>query len=252
MNPLKHKSNMKDGRSPASLHSNFFSSLKQVEKRLKFENPEKKSSISPSPLLQSNKLLTEEESLSSPLHLHFDQSNNNNNQSLNALQESGEPPEAFLSCSLLFPPTQQNPPQTNALHQPETINDTENYAIGDIGELIELLGLSNCEGGEEERGDCCGGGSGIGGGSCRCQGGFYEKIVGVKGPKCGKEVERLEGWIKCFMNGGGEGSIEPFRLAHLLLGKAAFVSDGADHGFGGLEFPSTVGDFLLKDPPPTD
>ncbi|CAL9015803.1 unnamed protein product [Prunus brigantina] len=243
---------MGDARPPASLHSNFFSSLKQVEKRLKLENPSQKSTISPSPLLESSKLLTED-SLSSPLYLHLDQPSNNH--SSNTLQDSSEPPQAFLSCSPLFPPTQENPPQPNALHHSKTINDTEASSVNDIEQLIQLLGLSHCQEGEGERAGLelkGGDGSGFGGNSCHCEGGFYEKIVGVKGPKCGKEVERLEGWINYFLNGGGEGSIEPFRLAHLLLGKAAFVSEGADHGFGGLEFPSTIGEFLLNDPPPTD
>jgi hypothetical protein len=39
---------------------------------------------------------------------------------------------------------------------------------------------------------------------------------------------------------------EPLRLAHLLLGKAAFISDGS---FAGLDFPSTIQEFLHTDPP---
>lgn len=27
---------------------------------------------------------------------------------------------------------------------------------------------------------------------------FFDKVVKVKGPKCRKEVERLDGWIKFF------------------------------------------------------
>ncbi|KAK9936723.1 hypothetical protein M0R45_013551 [Rubus argutus] len=194
---------MGDGRPSKSLHFKFFSSLKQVEKRLKLENPYEQStpSPSPSPLLESNKSLTE--SLSSPIYLDLDHSNNNNHQSSSTLQESSEAPEAFLSCSPQFLPT-----QPNAQHYPKTTNDTDADSVDDI-----------------------------------------EHIVGVKGPKCGKEVERLEGWINYFLNGDGEGKIEPFRLAHLLLSKAAFVSEGADHGFGGLDFPSTIGDFLCNDPP---
>lgn len=87
-------------------------------------------------------------------------------------------------------------------------------------------------------------------GSCHCEGGFYAQIAGVKGPKCGKEVERLEGWINYFLNGGEEkGIVEPLRLSLLLLGKAAFVSGGRDFGFGGLDFPSAIEDFLMNDPP---
>lgn len=116
---------------------------------------------------------------------------------------------------------------------------------------MELLGLSDCgdkeEEGERRRvglGDC------ISDNSCDCQGGFYARIVGVQGPKCKKEVERLEGWIEYFMNGcGAEEKREPLRLAYLLLGKASFVSEGADGGCAGLEFPSTIKDFLMNDPP---
>lgn len=96
--------------------------------------------------------------------------------------------------------------------------------------------LKGCQG--------CGGRDG-GCDSCHCEDGFYSKIVGVKGPRCGKEVERLEGWINYFLNGGAEERIEPLRLSHLLLGKAAFVFDG------GFEFPSSIEDFLLNDPPTT-
>lgn len=109
--------------------------------------------------------------------------------------------------------------------------------------MIRLLGLLDEEDDDKEES----GGSGCN--SCHCEGGFYSKIVGVKGPKCGKEVKRLDGWIKYFR----EGHKEPLRLAHLLLGKRVFVSadgDGNDDdGFGGLEFPSTIQEFLHTDPP---
>lgn len=78
---------------------------------------------------------------------------------------------------------------------------------------------------------------------------FYDKIVKVKGPRCKKEVERLDGWIKYFLNNNDNGgkALEPFRLAHLVLAKAAFVSGDGDGD--GLEFPSTVDEFLQNDPP---
>lgn len=80
-----------------------------------------------------------------------------------------------------------------------------------------------------------------------CDNGFLDKIVGVKGPKSVKELERLDGWIKEFLKGEKK---EPFRLAHLLLGKAAFMhSDDDCDGFGGLVFPSTIDEFLLNEPP---
>lgn len=101
---------------------------------------------------------------------------------------------------------------------------------------MELLGLSDSKDDDQQR---------VGG----CDEGFYAKIVGVKGPKCDKEVKRLEGWIKYFSNGSGKDErIEPLRLAHLLLGKAAFFSGDSD-GYGGLEFPSTLNEFLCNDPP---
>ncbi|KAJ1389726.1 hypothetical protein SESBI_38065 [Sesbania bispinosa] len=76
-----------------------------------------------------------------------------------------------------------------------------------------------------------------------------KQIVGVEGPKCRKEVLRLDGWIKHFLNGDGVEKQEPLRLAHLLLGKAAFISEGADFGGLELEFPSTIQEFLHTDPP---
>ncbi|KAI8001385.1 hypothetical protein LOK49_LG09G01164 [Camellia lanceoleosa] len=92
------------------------------------------------------------------------------------------------------------------------------------------LGLKNC-------GETCG---------YEC--GFYSKMIGVKGPKCVREMRRLEAWIKYFLNDGGEGRREPLRLTHLLLGKAAFLSECGD-GFGRFEFPSTIAEFLQNDPP---
>ncbi|KAM6552167.1 hypothetical protein CsatB_001975 [Cannabis sativa] len=209
-----------------SLHSNFFSSLKQVEKRLKLEEEQQSQSQS---------------SLSSPIYLHFDQSNHNN-QNSSTPQQSSELPQQFLSCSPDFP-----------LPKP-----TQSDSVCDIEKLIQLLGLSeNCsnerqeEEIEKEEEEVS---------SCHCENGFYSKIAQVKGPKCGKEVERLEGWIRYFLNGGGNDGkvkIEPFRLSLLILGKASFVSQGGvdddddDSVFGGLEFPSTIEEFLLNDPPPT-
>lgn len=71
-----------------------------------------------------------------------------------------------------------------------------------------------------------------------CDGGFYRKIAGLKGPKSLKELERLEGWIKHFLNSEER---EPFVSAHLLFAKAAlWHSDDNCDGFGGLEFPSTL------------
>lgn len=40
--------------------------------------------------------------------------------------------------------------------------------------------------------------------SCKCEGGFYEKIVGFKGPKCEVEVERMDNWIRHFVENDEE------------------------------------------------
>ncbi|KAI8525808.1 hypothetical protein RHMOL_Rhmol13G0259200 [Rhododendron molle] len=230
---------------PPSLHSTFFSSLKQVEKRLKLENPSQSST--PSPPRPQETCNTQIESLSSPIYLNFDQPNNSSSSNINHLSslQSSDPPREFLSCSLDFPQTHENPPPPATVQDPQTIDRT---AADDIELLIQLLGLSDCE--EENRfglGSKNGGGVG---GSCGHECGFYSKIVGVKGPKCGKEVQRLEGWIKHFKNDGGDGRREPLRLAHLLLAKAASRSlpEGSDD-FGEIEFPATVEEFLNHDPP---
>ncbi|KAJ7000127.1 hypothetical protein D5086_008278 [Populus alba] len=215
-------------------HNNFFSSLRQVEKRLKLENPT---------TVETNC----EESLSTPLYLHTDQEPINNNSLTSSNEESSEPPLAFLSPSL------QSSPKTSHFY-PKIIKESKTNDIDDIQHLIQLLGLSGIRErnpGHQEEDDvnervCVG--VGVGGGDCcGCEGGFFEKIVGVKGPKCEKEVERLEGWIRYFLGDGGEESREPLMLAFLLLGKAAYELEGADGG--GLDFPSTIEEFLKLDPP---
>ncbi|KAK7319294.1 hypothetical protein RJT34_04013 [Clitoria ternatea] len=209
-----------------SSHSNFFSSLKQVEKRLKLEQT--------SPI--ESEIARGSSSLSSPMFLHMDQSSGVHNF---PTQDSSEPPQAFLSVSQEFPPTHHF---DHITHINEAQNDDDDDDDDDIVQLMQLLGLS-VEQVEQRDGfddDC---------NSCHCEGGFYSKIVGLEGPKCKKEVLRLDGWIKHFMNGGDGEKLEPLRLAHLLLGKAAFVSESGDGGFEGLEFPSTIQQFLHTDPP---
>ncbi|XP_031279692.1 uncharacterized protein LOC116138102 [Pistacia vera] len=222
---------------PPSRHSSFFSSLKQVEKRLKLEEQTQHPSSSQPVQESDSKFTSSTESLGSPIYLQFDQTHNNS-----TLQESGnsEAPQAFLSLSPEFPrSTQQSPPQIN----PTTTQDQESNDVDDIKMLMQLLGISDHfeerNEKEEDRGGV--------GNCCECEGGFYEKIIGVKGPKCEKEVERLEGWIKYFL-GSCKGE-EPLRLAYLLMGKAAFALDRDECGFGGLEFPSTIDGFLKNDPP---
>lgn len=213
-------------------HNNFFSSLRQVEKRMKLENPT---------TVETNY----EESLSTPLYLHTDQEPINNNSLASSNEESSEPPLPFLSPSL------QSSPKTSHFY-PKIIKESKTNDIDDIQHLIQLLGLSDIRERNrrhQEEDDvnervCVGGG---GGECCGCEGGFFEKIVGVKGPKCEKEVERLEGWIRYFLGDGGEERREPLMLAFLLLGKAAYELEGADGG--GLDFPSTIEEFLKLDPP---
>lgn len=223
-----------------------------MEKRLKLEHSSqtKPSTLEPSKRLEINNSSLEE-SLSLPIYIYLDQSNDN--QISPTLQESSELPQAFLSCSPQFPPTHENPLHPNGLdHQEnENENENENEAVDDIQQLIQLLGLSDYEQKLEGKKVEVERRVGFGCGSCHCEGGFYLKIAGVTGPKCGKEVERLESWIKYFLIGGcgEENGIEPLRLALLLLGKAAFVSGGGDCGFGGLDFPSAIEDFLMNDPP---
>lgn len=210
---------------PSSHHSHFFSSLKRLEKRLKLDTP---SDLPPPPKQQQCVVETSTESIGSPLYL--------NSLPLPAttasdLQES-EVPQEFLSNSPDFAPTQvEYPPQ-------ESKGKVEENGVDDIDMLMQLLGLSDCEGGGSQRV----------GQKLGCDDGFFGEIVGVKGIKSRKELERLDGWIKHFLNGEKERR-EPLRLAHLLLGKAAFLHSMDSDEFEGLEFPSTIDEFLQNDPP---
>ncbi|KAG5029209.1 hypothetical protein AAZX31_05G118100 [Glycine max] len=205
-----------------SSHSNFFSSLKQVEKRLKLDQTLQ-------PAIESQ---IQESTLGSPIFLQ------SSGSQICPSQDSSEPPQAFLSVSQEFPTINQDPSHSQTDHITSANEAEDNDDDDDIEQLMQLLGLSEVK--EQRDGDF------DEGDSCHCDGGFYAKIVGVEGPKCRKEVLRLDGWINHFMNGGGEEKQEPLRLAHLLLGKSAFVSDGA---FGELDFPSTIQEFLHTDPP---
>ncbi|XP_077210687.1 uncharacterized protein LOC143846156 [Tasmannia lanceolata] len=203
---------------PPSLHSAFFSSLKQVEKRLASENNNKPNKNPPQNLSSSSipttKVTTtsETDGLTSPIYLNYHQSNSPN------IQDS-DPPQEFLSDSIESPPSDDN--------------DGD-----DIERLMDLLGyVSDCGEGRRD----------LKGNSCLCNGEFYSNVVGMKGPKCEKEMERLEKWIRFYSNDSGERR-EPLRLAHLLLAKAVYL-DGDDCSFGGMEFPSTVEEFLKNDPP---
>ena len=234
----------------SSPHAQFFSALKQVEKRLKLENPSPLPILSPPrppspppplPPPVENVIDTQVDSLSSAIYLYHTQNTTNTTNSSSTLQES-DPPHEFLSNSPDFCPTQKTSFEKDSEINQETSNEVESGDLDDIELLMQLLGLSD----ENELKK-----DGSGFDSCfGCDDEFYGKIVGVKGPKCVKELQRLEGWIEHFMNGGGEKK-EPLRLAHLLLSKAAFLSslEGSSDGFQGFEFPTTIDDFLHNDPP---
>lgn len=208
---------------PTTPLTHFFLSLKQVEKRLKSESAELESTSTPT------------QSQTSPIYLYCDEQPS----TISTLQDS-ETPRAFLSDS---------PPSNGPCHPEPAIGVEDEEETDGIENLIQLLGLSEWIQ-VEPKSDGLGFRSGDGEGTCCCEDGFYSRIAGVKGPTCNKEVERLEGWVKHLYSGGEEGR-EPLRLAHLLLGKAVSDSGNGNGGdLGGLEFPSTIQDFLHNDPPP--
>ncbi|XP_039070668.1 uncharacterized protein LOC120217664 [Hibiscus syriacus] len=82
---------------PPSLHCNFFSSLKQVEKRLKLEENQADSghsSSTPSHVPETNPTPTQ--SLGTPLCLHLTYPSNTN---VSNTVEDSEPPQAFICSS---------------------------------------------------------------------------------------------------------------------------------------------------------
>ncbi|KAL3833614.1 hypothetical protein ACJIZ3_008350 [Penstemon smallii] len=208
------------------MHNPFFTSLKQLEKRLKLENHP-----SPPPLHNSEENIQNtqqtEDLLDTPIYL------NENHPAPTPSSHESETPRQFLSNSPDFPH------EENYAAVQEPVDNHERRSLDDeIEVLMQLLGLSDSEQPNKMVAHFDSG----------CEDGFYGRIVGVKGPKSGKEVDRLEGWIKHFMNGEKK---EPFRLVHLLLVKAAFVHSGndSDSSCKGFEFPSTVDEFLQNDPP---
>ncbi|CAN4082068.1 unnamed protein product [Withania somnifera] len=203
-----------------SPHSNFFSSLKQLEKRLKLDNPSQQEAID-TPTL----------SLISPLYINCDETPTDSITNNTNLKESETPPQ-FLSNSPLF---RQTPPQITPTQVQERASVVEagGNGVDETELLMQLLGLS-----DQKRVDV----------DIGCDDIFYGKI-GVKGPKSEKEVERLEGWIEHFLDRNSGERRESFRLAHLLLGKAALVHSEDFDGVGSFEFPSTIDEFLHNDPP---
>ncbi|KAK4361305.1 hypothetical protein RND71_020257 [Anisodus tanguticus] len=186
-----------------SPHSNFFSSLKQLEKRLKLDKPPQQEPID-TPTTQS---------LISPLYLNCDETPIDSITSNKNIKES-ETPLQFLSNSPLAQET-PNPTQVQEM--------VDGNGVDEIELLMQLLGLSDRKRVEVDLG---------------CDDAFYGKIVGVKGPKSEKEVERLEGWIEHFLNSGERR--DSFRLAHLLLGKAALVHFEFSMVLKALSFPTPL------------
>lgn len=216
---------------PFPPHAQFFTSLKHLEKRLKLENHGSAGPSTfppPPPPIERQEIINstqQTDSLGTPIYLYTQSATINTNSS-NFLES--EAPQEFLSRS---PPANHDEAEVgNRVDRPERLD-----LDGDVGALMQLLRLSEVK--EKAGGDDAG---------CECDDDeFFERIVAVKGPKNAKELRRLEGWIKHFLKGGERR--EPFRLVHLLLGKAALIQ--SDDGFGGLVFPSTINEFLQVDPP---
>ncbi|KAI3719671.1 hypothetical protein L6452_20573 [Arctium lappa] len=198
----------------------FFSSLKQVEKRLKLDDGNPPPPLPSPPPPETTEPQPTDSVISSPIYFHNQPTNTSSTFHDYSIEQ---PPQEFLSYDS---PPRKTPPQ---FHDSKPNSPKISPVVDDIDSMIRVLGLSDLDGkrapempdvGDDE---------------------FYDKIVQVKGPKCKKEVERLDGWITYLLNNGGK---EPLRLAHLLLAKAALVSDGNE-----LEFPSTIDEFLRSDPP---
>lgn len=205
-----------------SPHSNFFSSLKQLEKRLKLDDPTQQEAID-----------TPTQSLISPLYLNCEET-----PADSITSNISETPLQFLSNS---PLAQETPPQINSTQVQERVGIVEagGNEVDEIELMMQLLGLSDSKREGSKRVEV----------DLGCDDAFYGKIVGVKGPKSQKEVERLQGWIEHFLDRNYGERRESFRLAHLLLGKAALIHSEVSHGVGSFEFPSTIDEFMHKDPP---
>ncbi|CAN0926148.1 Dual specificity phosphatase Cdc25 [Linum grandiflorum] len=216
---------------PSSAHSKFFSSLKQVEKRLKLESNSEPNKIQQSPHVSP--------SLSTPINLYYsDDRSAAADSSLNLGQESSEPPSAFLSSP--WKPHEAPQPETPAVAG-EVFSSLSDD--GDIHALMELLGLSDSDvnGGENKSND--------NNDKVVHEDGFFKRNLGVKSEE---EVRRLNGWIEWYLRDGvAEEEEEPFRLALLLLGKAALKLESYDNG-DCLEFPLAIDEYLKVDPPPKE
>ncbi|KAG9447490.1 hypothetical protein H6P81_013618 [Aristolochia fimbriata] len=204
---------------PPSRHSAFFSSLQQVEKRLKLE----RGNGNFHPLTA-----TSPDDSASVIQLDLLPQPSGN---ASTLRDTG-PPEQFLSQTPGFSST-----SSEERGEKSPVIDKFNDENGDeIDRLMDLLNLLDTDDKSNGEGDDLG---------RTCHDVFYSKIAQVKGPRCEEEVRRLDGWIGRFMGDGGERT-EPLRLAHLLLGKASRLRDKECVR---IEFPVTVEEFLENDPP---
>nr|CAD1842543.1 unnamed protein product [Ananas comosus var. bracteatus] len=177
---------------PFSSHARFFSSLKQISfggfTPKQNPKPQASSSIDPS---------------GSPIFLAYPQSN------LRDSDSGSGPARDFLSSSS----SEEEKGGEDHADQKEQECDTGD---DEIEHLMNLLDVEVDVEGAGEAAESCG----------ECE--FYAKVAGVRGPKCEKERQRLEGWVEHFYRGWrGAGRREPARLAHLLLAKASCSATGA-------------------------
>ncbi|PIA30093.1 hypothetical protein AQUCO_05700067v1 [Aquilegia coerulea] len=210
-------------------HTKFFSSLKQVEKRLKSEHDN-----------QQGEGTSSSSSLSAPLYLYNTSYDQENQVIINTQEDlDSNPPQEFIS---------HHSSTFDDIQAPSNVVDDEvrvvDHGKNDIQEVLQhlgLLGIENKEMGKSEMKNLRSEDDGNGG-----IGSFYSKIVGVKGPKNEKEMDRLDGWIKYFLSNNDDEGInvmEPLRLIHLLIGKAVVIANeekgdsNGDGGFGDMEFP---------------
>ncbi|KAL6850140.1 hypothetical protein ACP4OV_020767 [Aristida adscensionis] len=223
---------------PLSRHAGFFASLHRVEERLALEQPHRQHEAEEQPP-PPPQIRTRQPSSEAPppltgtmsgtplLLLDLDPAHRHT---------SSGPALDFLTLSkdaeAEAEAEEQHPPQADADDEQE---DTDT----DIARLMALLGLSP----PPPPPPPVGVGDGDDDDGCECSGGegFLGKVVGVVGPKCGKERSRLDAWIRHYH----ATATEPARLAHLLLAKAASSSAAA----AAPAFPAAVKGFLQRDPP---
>ncbi|KAH0717711.1 hypothetical protein KY285_013742 [Solanum tuberosum] len=148
-----------------SPHSNFFSSLKQLEKRLKLDDPSQREAVE-----------TATQSLISPLYLNCDEIPADSITRYTNLKES-ETPLQFLSNSSLA-------------QESVGIVEASGNGVDEIELMMQLLCLSEGKREGSKRVEV----------DLGCDDAFYGNIIGVKGAKSEEEVERLEGWIEHFLD----------------------------------------------------